>query len=628
MLFDRILLLLALLHITRAEQPEAPAPIEAPLRRLPWGQLNFLHTTDTHGWHAGHLQEAQYAADWGDYISFAHHLRQRADNDGSDLLLVDTGDRVEGNGLYDASHPPGKYTFDVIKKQRFDIVTVGNHELYINTTSLREYDEVVPDFKDSYIASNVDIYLPKDGKTVPLAPRYRKFKTKNQGIRILAFGFLFDFMGNANNTVIQPVHETVEEQWFQDAIREDDIDLFVVAGHIPVRDSDEFDTIYKAIRNVKWDIPIVFFGGHTHIRDYRRWEKRAHGIESGRYMESLGFLSISGLGSPDKGVVAPQASPEYQRLYIDNNLYSLHSHSDTNRSTFDTELGRNVSKSIHDIRSRMKLNRTFGCAPHDYWLNRAPYPSEDSLLTWLEKQVLPDTFSNISVSSKRPSIVITNSGAMRFDIFEGPFTEDSTYLLSPFLSGFRKISGVPFGAASQVLDILNNEGQILLDDLHSVLNGRPGWGKRKLKQLIPPLPPVNQATLRRSQVEVGYTESLAQQRPLSNHKDHASLPGYTTSDDIGDEGDDTIHQPIQFYAIPNCIAANVGFSSADSNDSPPDSVDLVYNEFIQDWVLLALRYLGVNYGEENTGVALEGKSLTAVITEWVSENWKCEDGQR
>ena len=45
---------------------------------------------------------AQYSADWGDYISFAHHLRQRADDDGSDLLVVDTGDRVEGNGLYDA----------------------------------------------------------------------------------------------------------------------------------------------------------------------------------------------------------------------------------------------------------------------------------------------------------------------------------------------------------------------------------------------------------------------------------------------------------------------------------------------------------------------------------------------
>lgn len=38
-------------------QPSAPKPVAAPMRDLPWGQLNFLATTDTHGWHGGHLQE-------------------------------------------------------------------------------------------------------------------------------------------------------------------------------------------------------------------------------------------------------------------------------------------------------------------------------------------------------------------------------------------------------------------------------------------------------------------------------------------------------------------------------------------------------------------------------------------
>lgn len=41
----------------RAAQPGAIAPVAAPLRDLTWGQLNFLHTTDTHGWLAGHLLE-------------------------------------------------------------------------------------------------------------------------------------------------------------------------------------------------------------------------------------------------------------------------------------------------------------------------------------------------------------------------------------------------------------------------------------------------------------------------------------------------------------------------------------------------------------------------------------------
>lgn len=47
----------ALLNYGRATQPRARQPVSVPLRDIPWGQLNFLHTTDTHGWHAGHLQE-------------------------------------------------------------------------------------------------------------------------------------------------------------------------------------------------------------------------------------------------------------------------------------------------------------------------------------------------------------------------------------------------------------------------------------------------------------------------------------------------------------------------------------------------------------------------------------------
>lgn len=44
-----------------AIQPSAPDAIPAPIRDLQWGQLNFLHTIDTHGWLAGHLQEYGFA---------------------------------------------------------------------------------------------------------------------------------------------------------------------------------------------------------------------------------------------------------------------------------------------------------------------------------------------------------------------------------------------------------------------------------------------------------------------------------------------------------------------------------------------------------------------------------------
>ncbi|THX91708.1 hypothetical protein D6C90_02176 [Aureobasidium pullulans] len=629
MIFDNLWLSIALVPGVLASQPSAPEPVEAPLRKLPWGQLNWLATTDTHGWHGGHLQEPQYSADWGDYISFAHHLRQRADEDGSDLLVVDTGDRVEGNGLYDASNPKGHYTFDVFKHQKIDIITPGNHELYKQNSSNNEFYHTVPNYKDAYIASNLDIYNPKTGKLQPLAQRYRKFTTKNQGIRIMAFGFLFNFQGNANNTVVQRVEDTIKEKWFKEAIQDKDIDLFVVAGHVPVSDSHESDAIFKAIRSANWDTPIAFFGGHTHIRDYHKFDKIAYGLESGRYMETIGFMSISGLGhEKTSSDVAPLRTPEFKRRYIDNNLYSLYRHSGKNETTFPTDLGRNVSASISAARKQLNLDHAYGCAPRDYWLNRAPYPSESSILTWLENEVLTDTAKNYT---KHPQLIITNTGAMRFDIFKGPFTIDTTFLVSPFTSGFHRLKNVPYKAAKQLLQLLNNEGKIMLSEMMVMSAVHRDLGKftpRALYELAPPNPPVSRWTQQTTQDGIELIDTLHRefgQEVLGETAGHGQpdkplSPGYTTIDDAGKDGDDTIHAPIRFYDVPNCIQAEVSFPS-DKKDL--ETLDIVYNEFIERWILLALRFLGESYGVEDVETTFDGMSFTDVLSEWVHKNWAC-----
>ncbi|TKX26322.1 putative calcineurin-like phosphoesterase-2 [Elsinoe australis] len=627
-------LLLSILAVVHAAQPSAPSPIAAPLRPLPWGQLNFLHTTDTHGWHGGHLQEAQYSADWGDYISFSQHLKARADADGSDLLLVDTGDRVEGNGLYDASDPKGQYTFDIFTQQDIDIITPGNHELYLVNSSNNEYYKTVPAYQNNYLASNLDIYNPETDKREPLSARYRKFTTKNQGIRIIAFGFLFDFHGNANNTVVIPVEETIKQQWFQDAIHDREVDLFVVAGHVPVRDSLETKALYKAIRSVQWDTPIQFFGGHTHIRDYAVYDKASVGLESGRYMETIGFQSISGLSTPK--TPAAKAGPSFERLYIDNNLFSLHSHSGYNASTFTTDLGENATKAITAARKELNLDKTYGCAPQTYWLSRAPYPSNDSLLTWLDQEVLPWIGENITTNNDkdvRPAIVLSNSGAMRFDIFKGPFTVDTTFLISPFTSGLRRLKDVPFEKANKILQLLNNHGPILIEDLVATSKDHLDLDtysidiaqQKMLHQLTPPLPPVRNPHYisdrlpSSPQPNSQYPLSLD---PVSDTSDKDLIPGYTTHDDTSSTspGDDTEHAPIKFYRTPNVVGANVRIDEA----KPPQTVDLVYNEFIERWILLALRYLGEK--RQGPGELLgEGRSLTTFLANWIEAHWECEE---
>lgn len=54
---EYVVLLSTLTTPVLGAQPSAPSPIPGPLRELPWGQLNFLHTTDIHGWLSGHLRE-------------------------------------------------------------------------------------------------------------------------------------------------------------------------------------------------------------------------------------------------------------------------------------------------------------------------------------------------------------------------------------------------------------------------------------------------------------------------------------------------------------------------------------------------------------------------------------------
>lgn len=82
-----------------------PSPGTALLRKLTWGDVNIVHTTDIHGWYQGHLHDSEpepnYSGDFGDFYSFVSHLRRQAKRLGVDLLVVDSGDLHDGAGLSD-----------------------------------------------------------------------------------------------------------------------------------------------------------------------------------------------------------------------------------------------------------------------------------------------------------------------------------------------------------------------------------------------------------------------------------------------------------------------------------------------------------------------------------------------
>lgn len=584
-----------------AMQPNAAKPVAAPMRPLEWAQLNFLHTTDTHGWHGGHLQESQYSADWGDYISFAHHMRQKADDQGVDLLLVDTGDRVEGNGLYDASRPKGQYTYDIFKEQHVDIICTGNHELYQSDTADREWSRTVPNFKEHYLASNLDYIDPQTGQPVPMAQRYRKFQTKNQNLTVVAFGFLFDFTGNANNTIVQKVAKTIKQDWFQNAIREKP-DIFVVIGHIGLR-MDEIKQIFTEIRKQNWFTPIAFFAGHAHVRDATSLDAKAFGIASGRYFETIGWMSVGGIAK--KSSEAQTSAISFHRRYIDNNLLGLYHHSERNETTFPTEHGRNVSKQITQARSELDLDKKFGCAPQDYWMARTKYPSDDSIFSLIDQKVLPDVIVRES-RKEAPRLAIINTGAIRFDIFKGPFTLDTTYIVSPFLSKMVFIPEVPYDVAKKVLALLNSETKILdQPGLDTKMMGPPEQWQLTKNIVFPSLPPI------------GPELQADGQKPLGDSEGEPDLVGgYTTKDDIGTDGDDAVHSPINFYVQPNCIQSEIGFPEK----GEPDKVDLVFTDFVTPWVILALKFSGGDYNATDIQLWHED-SFTDMFAKWIKTNW-------
>lgn len=467
------------------------------------------------------------------------------------------------------------------------------------------------------MASNLDIYNPKTGKLEPLAPRFKKFTTKNQGIRILAFGFIFDFTGNANNTVIHRVEDTVHEEWFKEALKDQDIDLIIVFGHVDIR-SEEYAVLFSTIRSLHWDTPIQFFGGHTHIRDYKVFDAKAAALESGRYMETLGFASINGLstrGTKDRAPALQSPKLTFSRRYIDNNLYSMQHHSGKDAKSFATDHGKKVSKAIGEARESLGLGKVYGCAPQDLWISRRPYPHNESIFTWIEEQLLPQTIEKSDrIQNGKKAFVITNTGAIRFDIFKGAFTKDTKFLVSPFTSGIRYIKDVPYKAASQVLKLLNNEGPIMLAMMESNAFLQP---------------PEVLAARSRPHMLTSFDSAFADlhegQTPLRNMDEPKPFPGYTTKDDAGADGDDTVHEPIAFYNVPNCIQSAVGFDRPGNKVQEPETVDLMYNQFIEKWILLALEYLGAQRGLEDTEAFDNEKSFTDIMTEWVEEHWGSED---
>lgn len=543
-----------------------------PHRNLTWNDINFVHTTDTHGWYSGHINQPLYHANWGDFISFTTHLRRIAHSQNQDLLLIDSGDRHDGNGLSDITSPNGLKSTPIFIKQDYDLLTIGNHELYLWENSKQEYDTVVNHFQDKYVCSNVDIRLD-NGLFVPLGLKYKYFTTPIRGIRVLTFGFLFDFKRFNSGTRVTPMAETIHEPWFQEALKHE-VDLIIIVGHTPISHNwGEFYQVHQYLRQFFPDTIIQYFGGHSHIRDFTVFDSLSTGLQSGRYCETVGWTSVN----LDKADLNLPVRQRFSRSYIDFNTDSFKYHTNLDKE-FDTAKGKLVSKLIRETRKELKLDTLIGYVKTNYYVDYVPIDHPKSIFNLLALKIL----KTLPKSKHEERITIINTGSIRYDLYKGPYTIDSKFIVSPFENIWVNIT-VPKSVATKVAAKLNDADYI------------------SASRLKPP----HQYDLQ--------VQDLSTSPHQAHFEMQEKLPkGYVTHDDFGADGDDTLHRAVVNFPVPNVI------QSVEINDEVDSPVNLVFYSFITPNIIWALKEL--NFSTEQVPTPYSDIYLGTLLNEFVANN--------
>ncbi|KAH9990648.1 Metallo-dependent phosphatase-like protein [Russula compacta] len=548
-----------------------------PSRPLVWGDVNVIHTTDTHGWLLGHQKlsapEPNSRGTFGDFSSFVFHMNETAKRKGVDLLLVDTGDLHDGTGLSDG-YPKGGWdgqeSDEFFAQLPYDVLTIGNHELYSNAVAHSMHTNLTKRFPGRYLTSNAYITVTGDDgepKTVPIGWQFAKFKTR-KGRSVTALGVIFDARNFASDVSIHTAKDmATKEPWFADAIK-DRPDLFLLIGHMPVRGvGNNWNFVFDPIRKLHKDTPILILGGHTHIRDCAQYDGKSMALESGAYMDTLGWLSVNLTST------GPSGNLSFSRRYLDPNRVTYEFH--TTQHQFDTRPGLNITDGLYRLFDKYNLGKVWGKSPQEYTLYRDPVTSNRSVLKFFAEEAVPTALSNVpSVASARYFVVGT--GVLRYDIFEGDFNQNDQLTASSYPDQFWCIPNVLLGAAkatAQKMNEIAKRSARSSSSSRSSSEPRHAWRRDAAE--------VDEIRLR------WLAEMNGRAATLGSREAQELTLGYVTQDACGTQkpgdGDDTAHLPFAVYTK---------FPKVVTSRPPPGSddtlVDLVFLDFNKDALLQAL----------------------------------------
>lgn len=120
-------------------------------------------------------------------------------------------------------------------------------------------------------------------------------------------------------------------------------------------------------------------------------------------------------------VSSSKSSLVYSRRYLDWNRLTFAYHADKSQdNTFDLRSGLRVTKEIYTARKALNLTLLYGCAPETYCQFCKPFGAEGNIFGLIQ-EALATTVVNVSRADV-PRLIIINTGSIRFDLVQGPFT--------------------------------------------------------------------------------------------------------------------------------------------------------------------------------------------------------------
>jgi 2',3'-cyclic-nucleotide 2'-phosphodiesterase (5'-nucleotidase family) len=409
---------------------------------LPFGDVNILVVTDVHSWIAGHARhEVNTDADYGDILSFYQHLKRHADIMKKDLFFVMNGDFMDGTGL--STVPPIHLT-PLLEQMPWDVVNLGNHELYHNATVEWIVKDFVPHWQGKVLTSNSLL----ESTLAPIGNRYTYLHGSYSNSTILTFGFLFDFTANCATAIVEQVEEVVRQEWFVHVLQKGNFDAILVMAHMHVTDPliTVLRTAMRAI--VGHDMPIQFITGHSHIRGYELLDDNSVSFEAGRFLDTVGFCSFPLLKTKEKAKRASgDTATRFPHVFLDTNRKSLAKVLGISSFDLPTVSGISLTDKIHQTQDSLGLLQPVGCSPREYYL-ASGMESEQSLWGLYIKSVVPTMLTHHNESL----VFVQATGAFRYDLFPGTMVLDDVIAVCPFNDTIYKIAQDILG--SELLEIL------------------------------------------------------------------------------------------------------------------------------------------------------------------------------